>query len=276
MLFTYLHLANEPKLTQALLASGCLAIAYETVQLQDGRLPLLEPMSEIAGRLSVQVGARCLECHEGGRGVLMSGAPGVEPARVTVLGAGVVGSEAAKLAASMNADVTLLDINIDRLRHLATILPPNVKTRASDHLALQELLPRTDLLIGAVLSPGGRAPVLIESSDVASMPRGAVIVDVAIDQGGCVATSRATSHEDPTYVEHGVVHYGVTNMPGAVARTSTFALSGATRPYARALADYGVDGALHRLPELAGGINVRDGQVVHAAVAEALGFAAAA
>lgn len=270
VLFTYLHLAADPVLAQALIDSGCLAIAYETVQLADRRLPLLEPMSLIAGRLSIQVGARYLECHGGGRGLLLGGAPGVEPARVTVLGAGTVGSEAARLAGAMHADVTLIDKDVSRLRQLEPLLPPNVKTRASDPVAIREILPRTDLLIGAVLSAGDRAPVLVKRDGVATMPSGAVIIDVAIDQGGCIETSKVTNHEDPTFIDEGVVHYGVTNMPGAVARTSTFALSNATCPYLLALATKGVDGALKDMPELSGGINVRDGKIQHPGVANAL------
>ena len=269
-LFAYLHLAAYPEVAHALCASGTTAIAYETVARPDGQLPLLAPMSEVAGRLAVQVGARFLEAPQGGRGVLLGGAPGVQPGRVVVIGAGNVGWNSAWIAAGMEAEVNLLDRDLDRLRVVDQIHKGRISTLASNRGTVARCVAEADLVIGAVLVAGGRAPVVVTEEMVASMRPGSVIVDVAIDQGGCVATSRETSHHDPTYVEHGVVHYCVGNIPGAVPATSTFALTNATLAYLAELATLGPDAALTADPVLAGGLNVRDGEVVHPAVAEAL------
>ncbi|TAD79136.1 MAG: alanine dehydrogenase [Oscillatoriales cyanobacterium] len=265
LLFTYLHLAAERRLTEALLRSGISAIAYETVETPDRRLPLLAPMSAIAGRLSVQFGARYLEKQQGGRGVLLGGVPGVAPGRVTILGGGVVGTEAAKMAVGLGAQVRILDLNVDRLNYLETLFGSRVELRYSSSAAIEAVVPDTDLLIGAVLVTGRRAPILVGRSLVERMPTGAVIVDVAVDQGGCIETLRPTSHSQPTYTECGVVHYGVPNMPGAVPRTSTQALENSTLPYVLALADHGL-AALDRDPALAKGLNIKDGRIEHPAV----------
>lgn len=266
-LFTYLHLAADRPLTEALLTSGVTAIAYETVELSDRRLPLLAPMSIIAGRLSVQFGARFLERQQGGRGVLLGGVPGVAPGQVTVLGGGVVGTEAAKMAVGLGAQVRILDVNVERLNYLETLFGSRVELLYSSALTLERAVQDTDLLIGAVLISGKRAPQLVSRDMVATMRPGSVIVDVAVDQGGCVETVRPTSHSNPTYIEAGVVHYGVPNMPGAVPWTATQALNNSTLPYVVALADRG-DGACHADPALALGVNVRNGQLVHPAVAQ--------
>ena len=265
LLFTYLHLAAERGLTEALLRSGISAIAYETVETPDRRLPLLAPMSAIAGRLSVQFGARYLEKQQGGRGVLLGGVPGVAPGRVTILGGGVVGTEAAKMAVGLGAKVRILDVNVDRLNDLETLFGSRVELLYSSSAAIEAVVPDTDLLIGAVLVTGRRAPILVGRSLVERMPTGAVIVDVAVDQGGCIETLRPTSHSHPTYTECGVVHYGVPNMPGAVPRTSTQALENSTLPYVLALADHGL-AALDRDPTLAKGLNIKDGRIEHPAV----------
>lgn len=265
LLFTYLHLAAERSLTEALLKSGISAIAYETVETPDRRLPLLAPMSAIAGRLSVQFGARYLEKQQGGRGVLLGGVPGVAPGRVTILGGGVVGTEAAKMAVGLGAKVRILDVNVDRLNDLETLFGSRVELLYSSSAAIAAVVPETDLLIGAVLVTGRRAPILVGRSLVEQMPTGAVIVDVAVDQGGCIETLRPTSHSHPTYTECGVVHYGVPNMPGAVPRTSTQALENSTLPYVLALADHGL-AALDRDPALAKGLNIKDGRIEHPAV----------
>ncbi|XGV86522.1 MAG: alanine dehydrogenase [Limnothrix sp. BL-A-16] len=265
LLFTYLHLAAERGLTEALLRSGISAIAYETVETPDRRLPLLAPMSAIAGRLSVQFGARYLEKQQGGRGVLLGGVPGVAPGRVTILGGGVVGTEAAKMAVGLGAKVRILDVNVDRLNDLETLFGSRVELLYSSSAAIEAVVPDTDLLIGAVLVTGRRAPILVGRSLVEQMPTGAVIVDVAVDQGGCIETLRPTSHSHPTYSECGVVHYGVPNMPGAVPRTSTQALENSTLPYVLALADHGL-AALDRDPTLAKGLNIKDGRIEHPAV----------
>jgi alanine dehydrogenase len=265
LLFTYLHLAAERGLTEALLRSGISAIAYETVETPDRRLPLLAPMSAIAGRLSVQFGARYLEKQQGGRGVLLGGVPGVAPGRVTILGGGVVGTEAAKMAVGLGAKVRILDVNVDRLNDLETLFGSRVELLYSSSAAIEAVVPDTDLLIGAVLVTGRRAPILVGRSLVERMPTGAVIVDVAVDQGGCIETLRPTSHSHPTYTECGVVHYGVPNMPGAVPRTSTQALENSTLPYVLALADHGL-AALDRDPALAKGLNIKDGRIEHPAV----------
>ncbi len=271
LLYTYLHLAPAPELAAALLRRKVIGVAYETIQLASGALPLLTPMSEVAGRLSIQAGARCLQKNEGGRGVLLGGVPGVPPARVVIVGGGVVGTNAAKMAVGMGADVTLFDINLDRLRYLDDIFGGRLKTMVSNAHDLAEALAGADLVIGAVLVVGAKAPHLITSPMVEGMKPGSVIVDVAIDQGGCSETSRPTSHSHPTYEYSGVIHYCVTNMPGAVARTSTFALTNATLPYALRIANQGLKSALQD-PALAKGLNVYRGQVTHPAVARDLGY----
>jgi alanine dehydrogenase len=268
VLFTYFHFAASETLTDAMLESGAACIAYETVE-ADGTLPLLTPMSEVAGRMSVQEGAKYLEKPMGGRGVLLGGVPGVPPARVLVLGGGVVGINAAKMAAGLGARVRIMDIDMDRLRYLDDVMPANVTTRYSNRLAILEELPSADLVIGAVLITGAKAPHLITRPDLALLPTGAVIVDVAVDQGGCVETIHPTTHLDPVYEVDGVVHYAVANMPGAVPRTSTFALTNVTLPYARSLAREGLRRALAADPSLARGANVIDGAITHAGVAEA-------
>lgn len=272
VLFTYLHLAPDPEQTRALLASGVTAIAYETVTSPSGGLPLLTPMSEIAGRLAPQVGARYLERTEGGRGVLLGGVPGVPPAEVVVLGGGVSGTHAATIALGMGATVFVVDRSGEALRRIAAQFPA-LRTIFSTHDALAHILRRADLLIGAVLVPGAAAPKLVTRDMVASMKPGSVIVDIAIDQGGCSETSHPTTHSHPTYVEEGVIHYCVTNMPGAVARTSTFALNNATLPFVLALADKGWRQAIADDPHLRNGLNVHAGQLTCRPVAEAQGLA---
>jgi alanine dehydrogenase len=269
-LFTYLHLAAYPEVAKALLAAGTTGIAYETVQLDTGALPLLAPMSEVAGRLAPQMGAHYLERHNGGRGVLMGGAPGVRPAKVVVLGAGNVGWNSAWIAAGMEAEVVLFDKNLDRLRWVDQIQKGRIVTLASNRGAIERNLADADLVIGAVLVAGGRAPVVVSEDMVRSMKPGAVIVDVAIDQGGCIETIHETTHTDPVYTLHGVLHYGVGNMPGAVPHTSTYALTNATLPYQLEVAVHGPAGAAHRDAALAFGFNTIGGQVTNAPVAEAL------
>jgi alanine dehydrogenase len=270
-IFTYLHLAAYPGVADALLDSGVTGIAYETVTASDGGLPLLAPMSEVAGRMSVQVGAHYLERHNGGRGVLLGGAPGVRPARVVVLGAGNVGWNAAWMAAGLEAEVDLLDRNVDRLRFIDQIQMGRITTLTSNRGQVERVLAEADLVIGAVLVPGGRAPVVVTEDMVRSMKPGAVVVDIAIDQGGCIETSHETSHADPVFVDHGVVHYAVGNMPGAVPFTSTYALTNVTLPYLAELARLGVAEAARRDTTLALGFNTVAGQVTNRAVAEALG-----
>ncbi len=270
-LFTFLHLAAYPGVADALLAAGMTGIAYETVQLDNASLPLLAPMSEVAGRMSVQIGAHYLERHNGGRGVLLGGAPGVRPARVVVLGAGNVGWNAAWMAAGLAAEVDLLDKNVDRLRHVDQIQMGRITTLASNRGTVERVVTEADLVIGAVLVPGGRAPVVVTDEMVASMKPGSVVVDIAIDQGGCIETSHETTHEDPVYEKHGVLHYAVGNMPGAVPNTSTYALTNVTLPYLAELARLGVAEAVRADAPLALGVNTAGGQVVNAAVAEALG-----
>ena len=270
-LFTYLHLAAYPAVADALLDGGVTAIAYETVQDDDGALPLLAPMSEVAGRMSVQIGAHFLERHNGGRGVLLGGAPGVRPARVVVLGAGNVGWNAAWMAAGLEAHVDLLDRDTDRLRFVDQIQMGRITTVASNRGAVERAVAEADLVIGAVLVPGGRAPVLVTEDMVRSMRPGSVIIDIAIDQGGCIETSRETTHADPVYIDHGVVHYAVGNMPGAVPHTSTHALTNATLPFLADLARLGVGDAIRNDTQLARGVNVIDGRVVNRAVADAIG-----
>lgn len=272
ILFTFLHLAPEPELTRALMRRRVAALAYETVQLPDGSLPLLNPMSEVAGRMATQIGARLLEKPQGGRGVLLGGVPGVPPADVVIVGGGAVGLNAARVALGMGAQVVILDISADRLRYIDDVFHGRILTLMSNPFNLGSAVRRADLLVGAVLIPGARAPKLVTEEMVADMKPGSVIVDVAIDQGGSVETiDRVTSHSEPTYVRHGVVHYAVPNIPGAVPRTSTFALTNVTLPYARELADKGLREALRANPALAKGVNVLAGEVTYEAVAAAIG-----
>ncbi len=272
VLFTYLHLAPAEELTRSLMDSGCVAIAYETVTNVHGGLPLLAPMSEVAGRMSVQAGAHCLEIEQGGRGMLLGGVPGTLPAQVVVLGGGVVGTNAARVALGMEADVTILDVSLPRLAELDIHFAPALNTLFSTVDAVHELVAGADLVVGAVLVPGAEAPRLISEDMVRDMKKGSVIVDVAIDQGGCVETARPTTHSDPTYVVHDVVHYCVANMPGAVARTSTFALNNATLPFTLALANRGFEAAVKADGHLRNGVNVVRGKLTYDAVAEATGL----
>lgn len=271
VLFTYLHLAASRELTTALVDAGALAIAYETVEDRARDLVLLAPMSEVAGRMAPQVGAACLERERGGRGILLGGVSGVSPAHVLVVGAGTSGRNAAWLASGMEARVTVLDIDVGKLRYIDSIHKGRISTLVSNQLTVEEILPDIDLLIGAVLIPGARAPTVVSEDMVRTMREGAVIVDISIDQGGCVETSEMTTHSDPTYVKHGVVHYAVGNMPGAVPHTSTYALTNVTVPYAVRLAD-GVEEALAADPGLRRGVNVADGTVTNRGVAEAHGL----
>ena len=268
IIFTYFHFAADQALTDAMIHSGCTAVAYETLRDDRGQLPLLTPMSEVAGRMSIQEGAKYLERPQMGRGILLGGVPGVAPAHITIIGGGVVGANAAKVAAGFGADVALLDVNMDRLRYLDDVMPSNVNTLYSDRHIIREQLQRADLVIGAVLIPGAKAPRLIEREDLTLMKNGSVIIDVAIDQGGCVATSRPTTHSEPTYLIDGVVHYCVTNMPGAVGRTSTFALCNVTLRWAIELANRGAAKAAKALAPIAAAINIMDGDVTNQAVAE--------
>ena len=272
ILFTYLHLAPDPDQTRDLLASGCTAIAYETVTDDRGGLPLLAPMSEVAGRLAPQMGAWALQKANGGRGVLMGGVPGVGPAKVAVIGGGVVGTQAARVAAGMGADVTVLDRSLPRMRYLDDVYAGQFKTRYSSAAATAECVFEADMVIGAVLIPGAAAPKLVSRADLSQMKPGAVIVDVAIDQGGCFETSRATTHQDPIYDVDGIIHYCVANMPGAVARTSTIALGNATMPFMLAIADKGWRQACSDDPHLLAGLNVHAGHLTYYAVGKALGL----
>lgn len=267
IVFAYFHFAADRQLTEGVLASGCIAVAYETLADDRGRLPLLTPMSEVAGRMSIQEGAKYLERPQMGRGILLGGVPGVAPAHIVILGGGVVGSNAAKVAAGFGASVALLDVDMDRLRYLDDIMPPNVTELFSDRHTIREQLRLADLVIGAVLVPGARAPVLVEREDLKLMKPGSVIIDVAIDQGGSVATSRPTTHSHPTFVVDEVVHYCVTNMPGAVGRTSTFALCNVTLPWALKIADRGIVPAARDFPPIARAINLFEGSVTNRAVA---------
>jgi alanine dehydrogenase len=271
VLFTYLHLAAYPELAAGLRERGIVAIAYETVQLPNRSLPLLAPMSEIAGRMATQVGAYFLEAAQGGRGILLGGVAGVRPARVVVLGAGMAGFNAAVIAAGMQADVSVLDVDMDKLRHLDSLYAGRIVTLASNKLTVEEQVLGADLVIGTVLVPGASAPKLVTEEMVREMKKGAVLVDVAIDQGGCFATSRETTHDDPVYEEHGVLHYAVGNIPGAVPHTSTYALTNATLRYVLTLADEGASQAVTAHPELALGVNVAGENVCHPAVADSLG-----
>ena len=272
VIFTYFHFAASEVLTRAVLDSGAIAIAYETVELPSGELPLLTPMSEVAGRMSVQEGAKCLLRHSGGSGVLLSGVPGVLPGKVLILGGGVVGTNAAKIAAGMGARVSIMDINLSRLRYLEDVMPPNVNLLFSTRYAVRKQLEDADLIVGAVLIHGKKAPSLVLREDLGRMRPGSVIVDVAVDQGGCVETIRPTTHDDPTYVVDGVIHYGVANMPGGVPRTSTLALTNATLPYALRLANGGWKRACREDPALAKGVNAVEGRLTYAGVAEAFGM----
>lgn len=271
LLFTYLHLAPDPDQARGLLASGATCIAYETVTDANGALPLLAPMSEVAGRLSIQAAARCLEKSTGGSGVLLGGVPGVEPARVVVLGGGVVGLNAARMAAGLGAQVCILDKSITRLKIIDDLYGGRITTLYSTSETLEEQVVRADAVIGAVLIPGAAAPKLVTEAMLKKMKPGSVLVDVAIDQGGCFATSRPTTHLQPTYLVHDIVHYCVANMPGAVARTSTLALTNATLPYVMALAQHGLN-ACKLFPGLLAGVNVSNGKITHTAVAQALGY----
>lgn len=272
LVFTYFHFACDKELTEAMMRSGAVCLAYETVTDKQGRLPLLIPMSEVAGRMSTQEGARFLEKPQGGRGILLGGVPGVKPARVLVLGGGIVGTNAALMAAGLGADVTICDISLPRLRQLSEFMPKNVKTLFSSPHNIEQELPATDLVIGAVLIPGAKAPHLITRPMLKLMKKGTVLVDVAIDQGGCFETSHPTTHAEPTYEVDGIVHYCVANIPGAVPCTSTLALTNATMPYALKLADLGWEKACESDPGLKNGLNIVNGKVVFPAVAEAFGW----
>jgi len=273
ILFTYLHLAADRQLTEEVRDSGCTAVAYETLRDNHGRLPLLTPMSEVAGRMSIQEGAKYLERPQMGRGILLAGVPGVEPAHVAVLGGGVVGANAAKIAAGFGAHVVVLDVNMDRLRYLDDVMPRNVTVLFSDRHTVRAQLERADLVVGSVLVPGAKAPRLVEEEDLRLMKPGSVIIDVAIDQGGCVATSRPTTHSQPTYIVDDVVHYCVTNMPGAVGRTSTFALCNVTLPWALQIANRGILAAAEALAPIARAINVYQREITNRAVAETFAVA---
>lgn len=268
ILYTYLHLAAEEKLTEALIEKNVVSIAYETVELEDYSLPLLTPMSEVAGRLATQEGAKYLEKPKGGRGVLLGGVPGVTPAKVVVIGGGIVGINAAKMAKGLGADVTIMDIDAKQMRYLDDIFGGNIKTRMSNRANIYDEIIEADLVIGAVLIPGAKAPNLVTEEMITDMKEGAVIVDVAIDQGGCVETTYPTTHDKPVFIKHGVVHYSVANMPGAVARTSTLALTNVTLPYAVEIANKGYKKALLENPALLKGLNVYNGKVTYEPVAE--------
>jgi alanine dehydrogenase len=274
VLFTYLHLAADAAQAQGIMKSGATAIAYETVTAPNGSLPLLTPMSEVAGRMSIQVGAASLQKANGGFGVLLGGVPGVAPAKVVILGGGVSGTHAAEMAVGMRADVTVVDRSVNRLRELSAIFGSTLRTTYSTTETIEHLVRDADLVVGAVLVAGAAAPRLVTRAMVKTMKPGAVLVDISIDQGGCFETSRATTHADPTFVVDGVIHYCVANMPGAVPRTSTFALTNATLPYVRALADLGWQAALKKDAGLAAGLNVYDGHITHEVVARALGLTA--
>jgi alanine dehydrogenase len=268
--YTYLHLAADKPLAKAMMESKVVGIAYETIQLNDGSLPLLTPMSEVAGRMAVQVGAHCLEKAQGGRGVLLGGVPGVRRGKVVILGGGVVGTNAAKMAVGMGADVTILDVDLNRLRYLDDVFANEVTTVYSDPISIEKSIGYADLVVGGVLIPGASAPKLIKREHLKIMKPGSVIVDVAVDQGGCVETAKPTTHDNPTFEIDGVIHYCVANMPGAVPYTSTFALTNATLKYALKIANNGLQKAFTTTPELAKGVNIMDGKCVHKAVADSL------
>lgn len=273
ILFTYLHLAADQRLTEELVKNKVISIGYETIQLPDGSLPLLQPMSEVAGRMAVQIGAHLLEKSQGGKGVLLGGVPGVQAGRVTIIGAGIVGTNAAKIALGMGAHVTVIDINPNRLRYLEEIFQGRLQTLMSNKYNIARAVKETDLLIGAVLIPGAKAPRLVTEEMVKEMEPGSVIVDVAVDQGGSIETiDRVTTHSDPVYIKHGVLHYAVANIPGAVARTSTLALTNVTLPYALTIANKGPIQAAKDNPALAKGINTMDGKVTYPAVTQAFGY----
>ena len=267
IVFTYFHFAASKDLTSSIIDSNCIAFAYETVQTENRNLPLLVPMSEIAGRLSIHNGAKCLESNQGGRGVLLSGSTGIEPATVTIIGGGIVGSNACKLAAGLGAKVNILDVNMQKLQYLNDVMPPNVTTLFSDSYNIERLISQTDLLIGAVLVVGEKAPNLITKNMLKSMKKGSVIIDVAVDQGGCVETCKPTTHANPTYFVDDVLHYCVANMPGAVPYTSTMALSNSTIPYIRAIANHGYRESVKKHKPLLYGLNIHKGKVVHPGVA---------
>ncbi|EKK01627.1 alanine dehydrogenase [Rhodopirellula baltica SH28] len=269
LVFTYFHFAADDTLTKAMLDSGATCLAYETLRDASGQLPLLTPMSEVAGRMSIQEGAKYLERPQMGRGILLGGVPGVAPAHITILGGGVVGANAAKIAAGFQADVAILDVNLDRLRYLDDVMPANVNTLYSDRHNIVEQLERADLVIGSVLIPGARAPNLVWAEDLRIMKSGAVVIDVAVDQGGCIETSRPTTHSEPTYIIDEVVHYCVANMPGAVGRTSTFALCNATMRWISKIAAAGMSGVLQDTGPLQSAINIHEGKIVHEAVSSA-------
>ena len=270
VVFMYFHFAADRKLTEACLRAGITAVAYETLTDREGKLPLLTPMSEVAGRMSVQEGAKYLEKPMQGRGILLGGVPGVEPGKVLVLGGGVVGTQAARMAAGLGAQVVIVDVNLDRLRYLADTMPANVITAYSDEHTIREHAIAADLVIGAVLIPGGRTPVLITKDLLKDMKKGAVIVDVGVDQGGCIETTRPTTHREPTFIVEDVVHYCVANMPGAVGRTSTQALCHATQPYVRKLAKQGIDALVAADPSFAAALNMKAGKLTNRAVAQSL------
>jgi len=272
ILFTYLHLAANRELTDRMIQAKCVGVAYETIQLEDGSLPLLAPMSEVAGRLSIQVGARCLEVGQGGRGVLLSGVSGVPPAKVVIIGAGIVGANACHVAVGIGAQVSIMDVNPSRLGYVRDIMQGHVTTVMSNRANIEEEVIKADLVIGAVLIPGAKAPKLITEEMVQKMKPGAAIVDVAVDQGGMCETTRPTTHDEPTYLVHDVVHYCVANMPGAVPRTSTYALTNSTLSYALDIADRGILGAMSRSRALQKGLNIYQGAVTHPGVAEAFGL----
>ena len=272
ILFTFFHFAASETLTRAVLATGATAVAYETLRGKKGDLPLLTPMSEVAGRMSIQEGAKYLERPQEGRGILLGGVPGVPPANILILGGGVVGSNAARIAAGFQAEVNILDVNVDRLRYLEDIMPPNVNTVFSDRHSIRDRLALADLVIGAVLIEGARAPRLVSKEDLSRMKPGAVIIDVAVDQGGCIETTRPTTHSKPTYIVDGIVHYCVTNMPGAVGRTSTYALCNVTFPYVLRIAEKGLAGACQLDPGIAHAVNMHQGKTTNRAVAETFGL----
>ncbi|MBX7113594.1 MAG: alanine dehydrogenase [Myxococcaceae bacterium] len=273
IIYTYFHLAAVPELCKVLVEKKVAAVAYETIQPEDGSLPLLKPMSEVAGKMSIQVGATCLEKEKGGKGILLGGVPGVRRGRVTIIGGGVVGTCAAKVALGLGAEVTILDTNLNRLTYLDDIFQGGITTMYSDSDNIARSVKEADLVVGAVLITGAKAPKLVSKELISKMGKGSVVVDVAVDQGGCIETCRPTTHDDPTYKVHGVIHYCVANMPGAVPRTSTFALTNITRPYGRKIADLGLSEAIRADPALAKGLNTYGGHVTYDAVARDLGYA---